>query len=515
MQDDKKKTFFLKNSLDLQNYLKKIYDCLKIFLDSSQNICIFSEKKEIYFLNNGLSFLKNLDFFSKEVNLVTKLIEQACLKTFSLAGNGTTLTSLFSTKLMLDSLKFLLLGYDSIFLSNGFTKIAYFSAERINHYSIEITKLSQLASLIKTIFNRKEYKQIKKLLITLVLNFKKDGVILVEDSVVDKNEIEIYQGIEIEKGYISSYFINDFKSFEVNYKNPYILISKHSIVSIDQLEEVIKFCKKKNRALIIVTENIEKSVLSELILKNIKKHLKIAVIKYNSIKFLNTELLNDLSILTHSNYLNTDPKKFTLNDLGNAEKVILKKTKSFFIVSKFSKLITMRKIKELTKKSLVAETEHEKETLKMRIARLSGNISKLKINKFITNSSEFEFLKTKINQSIDGLKAAIEEGILPGGDNIYFLYSKELAYWSTINLVGDEIISSKLIFSLLKDLFNEFLPFTKLNSSRRSKKKKFSYNFTKKRVVNCFKDGFIKPSKVLRGVFWNSFTLVSSILKAI
>lgn len=518
MQDYKKKTFLFKNYLELEKYLKNLYDCLKVFLGPLRNNCIISEKNELYFLSSGINLLKNLTFSSKESNLFNKLIEQACLKTFALSGNGTTLTSFFISKLLLDSLKFIAVGYNSIFLSNGLLKIAHFSIERINNYSIEVKKISQLTSILKTLFNKNEYKDITKLLIAIVLKFKKDGLILVEDNDSMINDVEMYQGIEIEKGFLSSYFINDFKSFEINYKNPYILISKHTINSLNQLEEVIAFCKSKNRALVIVTENIEKKVLSELILKNIKKQLKIAVIKYNSIKFLNTELLNDLSILTHSNYLNTDNKKFNVNDLGNAEKVIIKKNKSFFIVSKFSKLTTIRKIKELTKKWLTAETQHEKDTLKTRIARLSGNISKLKISKFFQNSYELEFLKKKIDQSLETLKAAIEEGIIPGGNSIYFSYCKELSYWSTTNLIGDEIICSKLMFGLLKNLFNEFSISSNKNLRlythlKKLKKLFYNYNFTKKRIVNCFKDGLIDSSKVIRGVFWNSLTLVASILQ--
>jgi len=520
MQEYKKKTFFFKNFSVLQKFLKILYDCLKNFLGPLGKNCILFEKNELYFLTNGINLLKNLSFYSKEANLIVQLIEQACLKTFAISSNGTTLTSFFSSKLLLDSFKFLVSGYNSIFLSNGLLKIAHFSIERLNNYSIEVKKISQLVNLVKTVFTKNEYKDITKILIGVILKFKKDGIILIEDSNSNKNEIEIYQGIEIEKGFLSSYFVNDFKNFEINYKNPYILISKYPINSLNQLNDVINFCNLKNRALIIITESIEKKVLSQLILRNIKKKAKIAVIKYNSIKFLNTELLNDLSILTHSNYLNVEAKKFTIADLGNAERVIIKKNKSFFIVSKFSKLITVRKLKELTKKLLTAETIHEKDTLKTRIARLSGNISKIKLSKFFKNTYELEFLKKKIEQSLETLKSSIEEGIIPGGNTVYFAYSKELSYWSLTNLIGDEIICSKLVNSLLKNLFSEFSIYNPKNYKisnelKTLEKSVYTYNFTKKRMVNCFKDGLIDSSKVIRGVFWNSLSLVSNILRTI
>lgn len=518
MEHYKKKITLVKDIQKFQKFLVKINETLKIFLGPFQKNCINFETNEISFLTNGLNFLKHLNFFSNHENLFLKLFEQASLKTFNISSKGTTLTAFFSTTLLLESLKFLSVGYNSIFLSNGFTKIAYFSIERLSNYSIEITKFSQLKNLVKNLLtknNKNNLKKIEKFLSLAIGKFRKETNILIENNIKITTEVEFSQGIEIENGFLSTYFINDFKNFQIYYKNPYILICNFSMNSLLQLKDVISFCKSKNRALIIVTEGIEKKLLSHLILMSLKKQLKVAVIKYTSIKFLKDEFLNDLSILTHS-CLNTEKNKiFSAADLGNAEKIVIKKNKSFFSFSKFSKLIALQRTKELTRNLLRAETVHEKENLKIRISRLSANLIKLKIDPSSTNKYENNFLKEKMERALETLRSSFEEGILPGGTAIYSYYSKELLNWSFVNLLGDEFICSKIVDSLIK-LFSLELQksFKKIFLKKKNSEKKFvSYNNSKKRVLSCFKEGFFDCTKTMRGVFWNSLNLVSTILK--
>jgi chaperonin GroEL len=169
----------------------------------------------------------------------------------------------------------------------------------------------------------------------------RDGLILVEENISPENEI-VVQGIELDKGYASSYFVNDLKNFEVVYENPYLLITNNPINSLNQIRDVIEYVKTNNKPLVIVAEEINKDIVSTLVLNNIQKKLKVVVVKYSSIKFMKNGLLEDLALLTHSNYFVSNLKDsnvtFTLEDLGQVEKVIIKKEKSTFIVSKFAKL---------------------------------------------------------------------------------------------------------------------------------------------------------------------------------
>ena len=218
------------------------------------------------------------------------------------------------------------------------------------------------------------------------------------------NEIDVVQGIEIDRGFASSYFVNDVKNFEVVYDNPYVLITNQSINSINQIKDIIEFVKENNRSLVIVAEEINKDIISTLVLNNIQKKLKVVVVKYAAIKFVKTGILEDLATLTHSNYQLSDLKdnyypKLTVDDLGQAEKVIVKKDKTTFIISKFAKLIAKRRINELNREFLTSETDYEKSLFKTRIARLSGQISKIKIG--LSNQYEIEEQRQKVENAIE------------------------------------------------------------------------------------------------------------------
>ena len=161
--------------------------------------------------------------------------------------------------------------------------------------------------------------------------------------------------------------LNDLKKFEVVYDNPYILVTNNSITSLNQIKDIIEYVKTNNKSLVIVAEEITKDIISTLVLNNIQKKLKVVVIKYTSIKFMKTGILEDLATLTYSKFFVSNLKEeqrknviLTVDDLGQAEKVIIKKDKSTFIVSKFAKLIAKRRINELNRELLTSETEYEK-----------------------------------------------------------------------------------------------------------------------------------------------------------
>jgi chaperonin GroEL len=255
--------------------------------------------------------------------------------------------------------------------------------EKVLEFSVPVSDISQLMGVLKTSLGKRINPELMNLLYTSISNIGKDGIILVEENISEKNEIEMVQGIELDKGYASSYFVNDLKNFEVVYENPYLLITKNPINSLNQIREIIEYIQLNNRPLVIIAEEISKDIISTLVLNNIQKKFKIAVIKYTSIQFIKTGILEDLSVLTHSNYFQSNLKNknatLTIDDLGQAQKVIIKKDKSTFIVSKFAKIIAKRRINELNRQLLLSETDYEKSLFKTRIARLSGNITKIKI----------------------------------------------------------------------------------------------------------------------------------------
>jgi chaperonin GroEL len=500
--------------------IEKIYNCIKMsFGPTGKKGLVFTKKNELKFLSSGFLLIKELSFHEKVANLLLKLLEQAAIKTQKVSGDGSSTSLLLSCGLLTISLRFLANGYNSIQISKGLKKIAHFFREKIFEFAVPVSNISQITDILQTAVGKKLDSELFSLLSKSLLTIDRDGLILVEENNLIKNELEYVKGIELDRGFASSYFVNDLKNFQVVYENPYILIANDPIKSMNQLNKVLDYVKQNNRSLIIIAEEINKDILSTLILNNIKKKLKIAVIKFSSINFIKNGILEDLALLTHSNSFEFVAKKtyndLIINDLGQAEKVIITKDKSTFLFSKFSKIITKRRINELNRELLMCETDYEKSIFKNRIARLSGSITKIKI--VASNQYQINFERQKIENLIFLIKSSLEEGILPGGGIFYLFLRDELQHWGYLNLIGEEIFSMQIAMEAL------LLPFIELfNNSGILKYEIFQklsflgypygYDLTKQKIVNTFKEGLIDSSKMVRSILWNSFTLVSTII---
>jgi chaperonin GroEL len=500
--------------------IENIYDSIKITLGpTGKNGILFTSASELKFITSGSMLLKSLEFSSHSSNVILKLFEQASIKTFNISGDGSTTTTLFSCQLLKICLKYLINGYNSIFLGNGLKKLAYFLIEKVLEFSIPVENINQLTGILKTSVGKKMNIELVNILEKSLPQIHRDGLILIEENISSENEVEIVDGIELDKGYASTYFVNDLKSFEVVYENPYILITSLPITSINQIREIIEYVKENNKPLVLIAEEINKDILSTLILNNIQKKLKIVVIKYTAIKFLKTGILEDLATLTHSNYFIPTSKNnitnLTISDLGQVEKAIIKKDKSTFILSKFSKVLAKRRINELNRELVTSESEDEKSIFKTRIARLSGHITKIKIG--LSNKYEIIEQRQKVETAINTIRSSLEEGVVPGGGLFYLHLREEIANWSFLNLIGEEYFASNIIIDSLLKPFEELcgnnnLSYPNLLDTILEKGYPYGYDLVKKKVVNTFEEGLIDSAKSVRSILWNSLTIVCTMI---
>ena len=518
-----KKKFSLFENLEknLQT-IEDIHNSVKITLGPTGKIGIVSNQQgNLKIITTGSILLNSLEFSSNSSNILLKLLQQASSKTSLVSGDGSTTTILIACELLKLSLRFLGNGYNSIVLSNGFKKISYFLLDKIIEFSTPIKKLEDLFGILKTTLGKKVSKELVFLVNQCLSQIGRDGLILVEENISERNEIELIQGIELDKGFASSYFVTDLKNFQVIFEKPFILITNISIDSINQIREIIEYIKTTNRPLVIIAEEINKDIISTLVLNNLQKKLKVVVIKYKGIQFKKTGILEDLSLLTHSNYFVSNIKQekniLTINDLGQAEKVIIGKNKSTFFISKFSKLLGERRINELNRELLIAESEYEKSLFKTRIARLSGHIAKIKLG--VSNKYEIEEQKQKIENALQTIKSSLEEGIVPGGGSFYFYLREEISNWAYLNLIGDEIISSYVVIEAFLSPFHELCKNTNNENQRFSyqtilleKGYPFGYNLTENKLLHTLKEGLVDSSKSVRTILWNSLSLVSTII---
>lgn len=517
-----KKSFSLIDTLNSEKrvLLEKIYQCIRITLGpTGKNGIVAIQRQALKILTNGSVFIKHIEFSDFSGNILVKLLEQASLKTSQISGDGSTTTLLFTCEFLQQSLRFLANGYNPIFLSSGFKKLAFFLNEKILEYSFPITTKQELKGILATTSGKKIRSDVFARIEQSIQQIGRDGLLLVEENISPETEIEIVQGMELDKGFASSYFINDLKNFEVTYENPYILITNVEIQALNQLSQIIEYIQLQKRPLVIVAEEISKDILSTLVLNNIQKKFQVVVIRYKSIKFIKNGMLEDLSLLTHANYFLSNVKTsnviFTPEDLGQVQKVIVRKEKTTFLVSKFAKLIAKRRMNELNRDLLTSESEYEKSLLKNRIARLSGNITKIKIG--FSNQYEMDELRQKIGNILLTLRSSLEEGFVPGGGIFYLFLGDEIRSWSYMNLVGEEIFSAQIISNSLKKPFEELFenantsPY-KILQTISNLGYPFAFDLCDKKIVQCLETGLIDAAKSVRACLWNSITTTSLLI---
>ena len=500
--------------------INDIDDAVKITLGPTGKTGIIANKKgDLSFITSGSALVKSLEFESNSGNVLLKLFEQAAIKTSTVSGDGSTTTILLTCQIIKTALKFLVNGYNGILLSNGLKKLAYFLIDKSLEFSFPIDNPTYLVGVLRTALGKKINLDLFNLLKDCISKIGRDGLILIEENIISKNEVEFIKGVELDRGFASAYFVNDVKNFETNYDNPYILIANSPINSINQIRDVIEFIKVNNKPLVIVAEDINKDIVSTLVLNNIQKKLKVVVVKYKTISFIKNGLLEDLATLTYSNYFISNLKKnetiFKVEDLGQAEKVIVKKDKTTFIISKFVKLIAKRRINELNRELLNCETEYEKSIFKTRIARLSGNIAKIKIG--LSNQYQIEEERLKVEKAVSTIKSSLEEGVLPGGGIFYLQLRETILNWSNLNLIGDEFFASQIVSSSLARPFEELMNNTNHSSYLIEEKLKkvgypHGYNVLDKKIENTFESGLLDSAKSVRSALWNSITIVSTLI---
>lgn len=502
--------------------IDQIDNSIKLTLGPTGKNGIVSNKiGNLKIITSGSLLLNSLEFVTNSENVILKLLQQASSKTSTISGDGSTMTTLFCCQMLKSSLKLLNNGYNSIFISNGLKRIGSFLIDKSLEFSIPISNSNQLIGVLKTNLGKKINTKIFDLLENSVGKIGRDGLILVEENISEENEIQLIQGIELERGFASSYFVTDLKNFEVVFEKPYVLLTKNLLESINQIRNILEYIKENNRPLVIVVEEINKDLLSTLVLNNLQKKIKIVVIKYKGIEFKKDGILEDLSLLTHSTYSNEKTKEkkdfFNVEDLGQVEKVIVGKNKSTFIMSKFAKLLAQRRINELNRELLSSETEYERNFFKTRIARLSGNIARIKVG--VSNKYEMDEQKQKIENALQTVKSSLEEGILPGGGIFYFHLREELANWSYLNLIGDEYFSSFIMSETLLRPFQQLLQ----NTNNQAKSFEilenllklgypFGYDLIQEKIVNTFENGLVDSSKSIRAVIWNSISIISTLI---
>ena len=468
-------------------------------------------------VNDGVTIAKEINLEDHIENTGVSLIRQAASKTNDVAGDGTTTATVLAYAMVKEGLKNVAAGANPISIKLGMEKATQFLVTQINDFAQpveDIQSIKQVASISSGNDNI-----IGSLIADALDKVGKEGVISLEEGKGISTELEITEGMKLEKGFISPYFITNTEKMEVSYENPLILLTDKKITLVQQdLLPILEQASKTKRPLLIIAENVEKEALATLILNKLRGIVNVVAIRAPGFGELRKQILEDIAVLTNGTVITQDAG-LTLDNIqlplfGQARRIVINKDNTTIVANGTEKEIKLR-CEQLRKQINLAETSYEKEKLQDRIAKLSGGIAVLKVG--AVTETEMKDKKLRLEDAINATRAAVEEGIVPGGGTTLAHLSENLVTWAKNNLKEDEligaiIISRAIIAPLKRIAENAGMNGAVIVEQVKQQEFEIGYNAAKNIFGNMYDLGIVDPAKVTRSGLQNATSIASMIL---
>jgi len=469
-------------------------------------------------VNDGVTIAKEIKLQDHIENTGVSLIRQAASKTNDVAGDGTTTATVLAYAMVKEGLKNVAAGANPISIKLGMEKATQYLVTQINEYAQpveDIQSIQQVASI-----SAGNDDVIGSLIADALSKVGKDGVISLEEGKGITTELEITEGMKLEKGFISPYFITNTDKMEVSYDNPYILLTDKRITLVQQdLLPILEQITKTKRPLLIIAEDVEKEALATLILNKLRGIVNAVAIRAPGFGELRKLMLQDIAVLTGGTVVTQDAglslDNINVNLLGQARRVIITKDSTTIVGDGLEVDEIKARCEQLRKQINVVDTSYEKEKLQDRIAKLSGGIAVIRVG--AVTETEMKDKKLRLEDAINATRAAVEEGIVPGGGATLTHLSENLLSWAKNNLQDDELIGAMIITRAILAPLRRIAENAGINGPviiEKVQQEEFEigYNAAKNRFGNLFEEGVVDPAKVTRSGIQNATSIASMIL---
>jgi len=464
--------------------------------------------------NDGVTIAKDIELEDKFENMGAELVKDVADKTNDMAGDGTTTATLLAKAMIDEGLKNVAAGANPIAIQRGMEKAAQAAVEGIKKESKEVSdkeKISQVGTVSA------ESEEMGRTIAEIMEEVGQDGVITVEESKTLGLDKEVVEGMQFDEGYISPYMVTNPDRMESSYEEPYILITDAKISSVKEivplLEQIATSGKKE---LVIIAEEVEGEALATLVVNKLKGSFNTLAVKAPGFGDNRKEILEDIAILTGgqviSEELGVKLKDAELSMLGEADKVVSSKDNTTIVGGKGLRADIKKRVDQLRTQIKKAESDFDREKLEERLAKLVGGVGVIRVG--AATESEMEYKKAKLEDALAATKAAVEEGIVPGG-GVAFLYAQkavEKLKLSKEEQVGVEIVKKALEQPIKQIAENAGQEGAVVISNIKDEKKGVGYDAAKDRYVDMIDAGIIDPVKVTRAAIQNATSAAAILL---
>ena len=496
--------------------VNKLADTVRVTLGpKGRNVVLDKSYGAPLITNDGVTIAKEIELEDPFENMGAQLVKEVSTKTNDVAGDGTTTATVLAQAMIDEGIKNLAAGANPIILRKGMKKATDVAVEAIAKMSSKVTGKEQIAKVAAISAGDEEVGQ---LVADAMEKVSKDGVITIEESKTMKTELDVVEGMQFDRGYISAYMATDMDKMEAVLDNPYILITDKKISNIQEILPLLEQIVQSGAKLLIIAEDVEGEALTTLIVNKLRGTFNVVAVKAPGYGDRRKEMLKDIAILTGgtviSEELGLELKDATLENLGRAKSVKVQKENTVIVDGTGSKSEIEARISQI--KAQIAETtsEFDKEKLQERLAKLSGGVAVIRVG--AATETEMKENKLRLEDALAATKAAVEEGIISGGGSAYIHASKEVAKLAD-TLEGDEKTGAKLILKALEaPLFhiahNAGLEGAVIINKVRESEVGTGFDALHEEYVDMVKAGILDPAKVTRSALQNATSVASTLL---
>ncbi|MGY6530022.1 MAG: chaperonin GroEL [Cyanobacterium sp.] len=467
-------------------------------------------------VNDGVTIAKEIELEDHIENTGVALIRQAASKTNDVAGDGTTTATVLAHAIVKEGLRNVAAGANPIALKRGIDKATEHLVEKIAAHARKIEDSKAIAQV--GAISAGNDTEVGEMIAQAMDKVGKEGVISLEEGKSMETELEITEGMRFEKGYISPYFVTDAERMEAVFEEPFILITDKKITLVQDLVPVLEQVARQGKPLIIIAEDIEKEALATLVVNRIRGVLNVAAVKAPGFGDRRKQMLEDIAILTGGQMISEDAglklDTTTVDQLGTARRMTITKDTTTIVAEGNEKEVKSR-CEQIRRQIEESDSSYDKEKLQERLAKLSGGVAVIKVG--AATETEMKDRKLRLEDAINATKAAVEEGIVPGGGTTLAHLAPGLEEWAKANLNAEQLTGALIVARALTAPLKRIAENAGQNGAvvaERVKEKDFNtgYDAANNVYVDMFDAGIVDPAKVTRSGIQNAASIAGMVL---
>ncbi len=510
----------IKHSADARAALEigvnKLANTVKVTLGpKGRNVVLDKSYGTPLITNDGVTIAKEIDLEDPFENMGAQLLKEVATKTNDVAGDGTTTATVLAQAMVSEGMKNLAAGANPVLLRRGMQKATDVAVESIVGMSSAITGKDQIARVAAI---SAEDDTVGELVADAMEKVTSDGVITIEESRTMKTELELVEGMQFDRGYVSAYMCTDMEKMEANLEDPYILITDKKITNIQEILPLLEEVVQAGQQLFIIAEDVEGEALTTLVLNKLRGTFNVAAVKAPGYGDRRKEMLQDIAILTGgtviSEELGLELKETTLEQLGRAKSVKVEKENTIIVDGAGDKAEIDARVNQL--KSQIEETtsEFDREKLQERLAKLAGGVAVISVG--AATETEMKERKLRMEDALAATKAAVEEGVVAGGGSVFIDASSDVAKLAE-TLTGDEKTGANIILKALEAplysiVTNAGLEGSVIINKVKESEKGIGFDALNEEYVDMVAKGILDPTKVARSALQNATSISSTLL---